>query len=141
MIYAEVGERLTQALLKGDFGLFRSVVALPLRIETRVGKAQRIETDAELRELFECYVNMGRLHRVTDLYRDVQFAEHVAPGELKAVFQLSILSGGTRVVAPFSSTHHLVETSEGWRIRRIEDALGQTNWLYDTPGWPGSETA
>lgn len=128
MIYAELGERLTQALLTADFGLFRSVVCLPLTMAPRDRTPYHVDTEAALRKMVAAYVSMIRLHRVTDLYRQITATDRTGPGEITVVFQLWVLSGGTRVVAPFVSTHHLLRTSEGWKIGCIEGSLGQTNW-------------
>ncbi len=133
-IYLELGERLTRALLSGDFELYRSVMALPLEVLPRVGKPYRLETEAAMRESFLAYGRMIALHRITDLFRDVRTVERTSPGRFRVVMQLTVLSGGNRVVAPFESTHELCRTEQGWRIERIIGTLGHTNWIFGDEG-------
>ncbi len=77
---------------------------------------------------------MMTLHRVTDLYREIRTVERTSPGRFSVVLQLTVLSGGNRVVAPFDATHELRRTPQGWRIERVIGTLGHTNWILGDAG-------
>lgn len=133
-IYRDIGERVTRALVSGAFELFEDAVSLPLKLVPRAGPVQQIDTRENLQRTFEAYHRQGRLHNVTDLYRDVFSAEHTRDDEITVRFRLHILAGATRIVEPFTSTHVLRQTGADWRIAEILTPLGHVNWLLGRGG-------
>lgn len=126
--YIEIGERLTMALMSGDFALYQGVMALPLRIVPLSGKAYTLATADRLREDFDLYHRNLKLHCVTDLVREVLDIVHPAEGEAAVTVRMEMLAGGQRIVEPWEMTQHLWRTPDGWRIYRIESSLGHIDW-------------
>ncbi len=69
--FADLAERLTRALLTGDFALYRSVMAMPLRVVPRGGQPYVLETEAALQHDFDLYATAVRTAGVTDIWREV----------------------------------------------------------------------
>lgn len=133
-IFRELGERLTTALIKGDFGLYKQVMALPLRIEPRDGKPYSLETEAELKEDFELYHEMNKLHGITDIYREVLDIAADHGDGLRVSCLVHLLRKTGRAVDPFRAVMHMRETPEGWRFHRVESSLGHINWTLGQGG-------
>lgn len=132
--FRTLSERLTQALLQGDFDLYQQVMTLPLRIEPRGGKPYVLETEDALREDFELYVQVNKLHGVTDMVRDILEIETPDQTKMNVTCLVNLLCGTGRAVDPFQSTMRLRRLPEGWRVYRIESVLGHINWTLGKGG-------
>ena len=127
-IFRVVGERLTQALISGDFDLYAQVMDLPLRIEPRAGEPYEMKDTAELQTDFDLYHDHIKLHRVTDIHREIQQIDTPDEDHITATVKMNILSDANRVVDPFFSVMHLHRTAQGWRFFLIQSPLGHINW-------------
>ncbi|MFT7594433.1 MAG: hypothetical protein ACI8R4_001754 [Paracoccaceae bacterium] len=126
--FIEIGERLTKALITGDFDLYRSVMDLPLRIEPRGGKPYTMDTIEALQQDFGLYIQAVRARGITDIYRQLHDLSPVVNDTCKATCLMHILEGATLVVEPFLMVMTLRKTNEGWRFCRIQSPLGHINW-------------
>ena len=127
-IFADLGDLLGKALIKGDFELYRSILTLPMKFTPRGGKAYQLEDHDALREDFDLYVSIIKLQGVTDIYRQV--IGHEQPSEDKIVVQVmaDILGRANLLVNPFPSTIRLQLGRHGWLIAEIESLEGHPNW-------------
>ena len=126
--FLDLGERLTKALLGGDFVGYRALFGLPVRIAPRGGPAYVLETEEAMRHDFGLYHDVVRVQRVTDIYRRVRRIADLGGGAHRVEVEMHILSGAVRLVDPFMAAFTLIDTTEGPRITAIESALGHIRW-------------
>jgi len=126
--FQAIGDRLTSALISGDFGLYRSLMILPLRVTPRDGEPYTMHSDDALREDFDLYHKIITMHGVTDIFRDVQRVDLVAPDRAVVTLMTHILQRANRLVDPFAARFHLRCQGDDWRITEIESSDGHINW-------------
>jgi hypothetical protein len=129
-IFADTGERLTQALVTGEFELYRQAMDLPIEIIPRTGKPRVLQDIDDLTEDFGIYRQTITLWKVTDIYRKPLSIRHLADGLLEVTCEMHIMADGTRIVDPFTSIMTLRHTEEGWKFCRIHSSLGHINWTF-----------
>jgi hypothetical protein len=123
-----IGERLTKALITGDFDLYQQVMGLPITIEPRGGDAYTLTDTQGLHEDFRLYHQSISARRITDIYRKVESIEKVGGNRFDVTCLMHILAGTQRAVEPFHSTMGLSETPEGWRFCHIYGPLRHIQW-------------
>ena len=123
-----VGERLTKALVSGDFEIYQSVMDLPLQINPELETAYTLDTVDELRSDFEIYHQVNVLHHVTDIYRQIKAIKMLSQNRAAVSCTMELLSHSGRLVDPFLATHFLHQRPKGWRIYRIDSSVGHINW-------------
>lgn len=140
--YLEIGERLTQALVDGDYALFRSIADLPFHTNPIHGTAYVLRTEAELLADFELYHRNAQLHHLRDIYRDVREITQSDSGVVSVSMRMELLSSSGRIVEPFVTVQHLHKIDDTWRIFRIDSSIGHINWTLGraTIGPDGSFT-
>lgn len=125
--FEDLSERLTKALISGDFGQYRSVFWLPLRIESRATDSYVLNTEAGLRRDFDLYRIALTVNGVTDIVRRLRFFEANSPEAVTVHVEVDILRGGERLVRPFPSRFSMRHQGE-WRFDAIESAPGHIRW-------------
>jgi hypothetical protein len=126
--FQELGELLTKALISGDFDLYRSILTLPMKFTPKDGRSYVLTDEAALREDFDLYVSIIRLHGVTDIYRQVLGYDPVRPGQITVRVITHILVRATLLVEPFPTRIVLLNGPDGWQIAEIESSEGHLNW-------------
>jgi len=126
--FQSIGDRLTKALISGDFELYRSLMILPLRVTPRHGTPYTTHTIEALREDFDLYHKIIGIHGVTDIFRDVQNVEMTGPDQAIVTVMTHILQRANRLVHPFNARFHLQRQGDGWCITEIESTEGHINW-------------
>lgn len=126
--FAIIGERLTKALLSGDFDLYQQVMGLPITIEPRGAAAYTITNPEELRCDFDLYHQAVLIRRITDIYRKVESIQKIQENRFSVACLMHILVGSEYVVEPFHSTMTLSETPEDWRFYHIYSPLRHIQW-------------
>ena len=126
-VFHDLGERLTKALLSGDFALYRSVFWLPLRIESRGSDSYELNTEAVLHRDFDLYRIALTVNGVTDIVRRLRFFEAASPEEVTVHVEVEILRGAQRLVRPFPSRFSMRHQGE-WRFDAIQSAPGHIRW-------------
>lgn len=126
--FQEIGDRMTRALITGDFGLYRDMMALPLTIQPREGRAYVLQDLPALREDFELYHAVIRQHGVTDIFRQLVGQDDLGPGRLRFHCLTHLMSKAHRLVDPFATRFLMEQRPEGWRIIEIESSEGQITW-------------
>jgi hypothetical protein len=132
--YLKVAERLTKALITGDFELYARVVMLPMRINPVNDRPYVLRTMEALQTDFDLYHQANVVHHVTDIYRQVRAIRTIGDGAAAVDVWTELLSHAERIVDPFQATHHLRQTPEGWRIYQIDSTPGHINWTLRRAG-------
>ncbi len=127
-IFAALGERQAQALLSGDFAVYASVMALPLRIIPRDDDAYVLHTEAELHADFQLYHDSLKGRGVTDIFRQVVAFTVIDPSHLKVRCKTHIMVQAQRIVDPFDTEFLLVAQSDGWLIAEVRNARGHSRF-------------
>jgi len=149
--FQELAELLTKALISGDFALYRSILILPMKFTPKDGASYILSDEAALREDFDLYVSIIRLHGVTDIYRQVLGYDPAGEGHVVVRVVTHILVRANLLVAPFVPRILLQEAADGWRIAEIESSEGHLNWtlgrasvsplgVFETDGGMNDET-
>ena len=126
--FSELGDLLTRALIAGDFALYQSILTLPMKFTPRDGKPYVLHDLDALREDFDLYVSIIRLHGVTDIYREIRDHELTGPREMTVQVMTHILVRANRLVDPFRTSFLLRQDADRWRIAEIESSEGHLNW-------------
>lgn len=127
-VFQKLCELLTKALISGNFDLYRSILTLPMKFTPKDGRSYILSDEAALREDFELYVSIIRLHGVTDIYRQVLGFDQLGEGRIRVRVVTHILMRANLLVAPFPTQILLQEEFDGWRISEIESSEGHLNW-------------
>lgn len=127
-IFAELGGRLTKALLTGDFELYKTVFHLPLSVYPRAGDPYTLSTEAELRQDFDLYHAAVKEQGIDDIRRDVIRILRPDPESKVVEAEMHFVSGTEEIVEPFVTTFRLEKHGPGWRIARIISSLGHISW-------------
>ena len=135
--FSEIGERLTQALLTGDFDLYARVMDLPIRIEPRGGTAYVLETPEALRQDFDLYHKAAHARGVTDIYRRVDEIRVLDGPAWEVHVLMHILAGAMLVADPFRSVMSLHPTDAGPKFLRIQSPLRHIDWTLGRAPSPG----
>lgn len=126
--FQNLSDRLTEALIKGNYGMYASVMAVPLTLIDTEGKAYVLQDDAALREDFEIYAAIIKLHGVTDIYRQFQGLDPAGAGEVRLSWLTHILVRANLLVDPFTTRMLVRQGADGLRIAAIESPLRHLNW-------------
>lgn len=126
-VIAELSDLLTRALLTGDFALYRQILTLPMQFTPRGEKPYVLHTEAELKADFDLYVDIMRLHGVTDIYRKLLGIQSCADGA-QVRWLTHILVRATLLAEPFETRMHVVRRDGGWKIAEIESSEGHIHW-------------
>ncbi len=126
--FQSIGDRLTLALLSGDFALYRSLIALPMTITPRNGETYILHDEAALREDFDLYHNMLAVSGVTDVFRDVLDVDQSVADKAIVRVMTHIMVNALRVSDPFETRFFLVGAGGHWAIREIESSAEHIDW-------------
>lgn len=126
--FHELGDLLTKALLFGNFELYRSIFTLPVRFAPKDGKAYVLSDEQALREDFDLYVSIIKLHGVTDIYRQFLGYDRVGDGLMSVRWTTHILVRARRLADPFATRMLVALGDGGWKIAAIESSEGHLNW-------------
>lgn len=126
--FLELGERLTRALLTGDFALYRHSLTLPVKFIAQTGGAYELASETALKEDFDLYVGVLKLHGVTDIYRQLRRLDATSADATCIYWTTHILARANLLTEPFPTRMLVRLGAEGWRIAEIESSEGHLNW-------------
>ena len=126
--FTGLAELLTKSLISGDFDLYLSILTLPMKFTPRDGASYVLADEAALREDFDLYVAIIRLHGVTDIYRQVLGFDQIDDAHVVARVMVHILARANLLASPFESRITMKRAGDGWRIAEIESSEGHLNW-------------
>ncbi len=132
--FQELGEVLTKALISGDFALYQSILTLPMKFTPKDGASYVLTDEAALRDDFDLYVSIIKLHGVTDIYRQVVGIDPVDGQHVVVRVMVHILVRANLLAEPFPSRMLMQRGSDGWRITEIESSEGHLNWTLGRAG-------
>lgn len=124
---ANLSDLLTRALLTGNFALYRQITTLPLHFVPRGEPAYVLTTEAELEADFRLYVDIIRLHGVTDIYRKLLGVTPTETGA-EARWLTHILVRAVLLAEPFETRMRAIKVDEAWKIAEIESSEGHIHW-------------
>ncbi|TXH97374.1 MAG: hypothetical protein E6Q73_12570 [Pseudorhodobacter sp.] len=126
--FSEIGDRLTEALVKGDFGLYQTVMELPLTV-VPLGEAPYVLADEPaLRRDFELYHNVLKLHGVTDIFREVRAVFDDDDDVHRILCRVHIMAHANRIAEPFLSEMRIRPRAGLWRIIEIRSLAAHIGW-------------
>lgn len=134
----QLSNLLTKSLLSGDFEQYRQLMALPVSFSPREGKPYVLTTVEELKADFDLYVEVIRLHGVTDLYRKLLSISFTAEGAV-ARWLTHILVRATLLTLPFETRMRCVHGADGWRIAELESSEGHLKWTMGAGSITGGQ--
>lgn len=117
--FAAIGDRLTAALISGDFGLYTLVMALPLQVEPYGAAAYVLETETALSQDFQLYVSALRASGITDIWREVRSVQRLQDGTARVHCRVHLMAHALRVTEPFASEMWLRPQGGSFRISKI----------------------
>lgn len=122
----QIAERILEAtrrgLMENRFDMFRACIAIPTRIETFEASRQ-IETEEELREVFEAVRRYHASRRVTHLDRRCVEADFSGPGRISFTYETRLLEGPRLVQEPYPVMSDAVLDAGRWKVVRSSYAI------------------
>ena len=128
LAFSGVGDTLTQALVTGDFALYRRVMQLPLAIVPLGEPAYVLADEAALKRDFDLYHNVLQLHGVTDIFREVRGVVDDGGGVTRIQCRVHIMARGNRIAEPFESEILIQLCHDQWRITEIRSVAAHIGW-------------
>lgn len=126
--FQDIGDRLTTALISGDYNLYRALFRLPLVISPRGATPIVLATEEALRADFDLYHQSLTQQGITDIFRDVREVVLVAPDRARIAILTHIMQRAHRIVAPINTVFHLILAEDHWLIQEIESTEAHIKW-------------
>lgn len=113
--------------LAQDWAGYRQMVALPCAVVSH-DESKIITTEAELRQGFDDFAQSLRALRVTDFIRLVANAQSLDADLISGSYTTHLISGGQRILAPYTSLMTLRQIEGRWRAASITNGLANSRW-------------
>ena len=124
-------DAMSDHVLVGDFDSYQSGVELPFHLVT-TDSSVVVTTHEDLRAGFDHYRVMLASQVVTAYIRIVNLAVLLDDRLISGHYTTHIISGGTRIVAPFPSQIVLRDHgAQGWRAASITNGAQNMRWPMD----------
>lgn len=131
-------DNISTAVMQGDWDSYRALMILPFHLVTHSANIV-LASEADLRSSFDGFRQTLELQHVTDYIRLVQTAKQIDDDLLTGSYITHLLSGGQRLLDPFTSLITLRRTDGVWRGASITNALSTSRWpLLLLPAAPKS---
>ena len=132
--FSSIGDRLTAALLAGDFHLYREVIDLPLTIVPTGESPYVLLDETALRRDFMLYHSVLKLHGVTDIFREVRNVIEEGAGVYRIVCRVHMMVRANRIAEPFQSEMLIRQRDDQWRILEIRSLAAHIDWALGGTG-------
>ena len=132
--FSSIGDRLTAALLAGDFHLYREVIDLPLTIVPTGESPYVLLDETALRRDFLLYHSVLKLHGVTDIFREVRNVIEEGAGVYRIVWRVHMMVRANRIAEPFQSEMLIRQRDDQWRILEIRSLAAHIDWALGGTG-------
>lgn len=132
--FSEIGDRLTEALITGDFGLYQRVMELPLTIVPLGEDPYVLADEVALRRDFDLYHDVLKLHGVTDIFREVRGVFEEEDGVHRILCRVHIMVHANRIAEPFLSEMRIRLRAGLWRIVEIRSLAAHIDWTLGGTG-------
>lgn len=120
-------DRISACWTDDDYQTWRDHVAFPLHFITQNGQVTNYNEES-LRSDWELYQQNLRTLNITQIIRVAHTLEPADENTMLGTYHNQLLSGGTRIVGPYTSSAMLNLIDGKWRITSIMNALGYRNW-------------
>lgn len=119
-------ERTGKCLSTGDFDGFAECFLLPHTIETFEGR-RRIETESELRQLFDRSRDYFSQNGVTELYRHCLEAQYKDDDTIEATHETRVIARGVLIQPPYPVFSIVRRIDGDWKIGDGMFAISQAD--------------
>lgn len=126
-IVQSVINHVDSAFLHGNFKEWRKSYLLPLVVDKRSG-VLLIETEDQLKKDFDLYGKELLIHKVTDATRVIRTAEQIDDDLMMATYRAHLICDAQYVVPPWNGALTFRRDDGKWKITKIMNALGHSNW-------------
>ncbi len=136
--FSHIGDRLTAALIAGDFDRYREVIELPLTIVPTGESPYSLLDETALHRDFLLYHSVLKLHGVTDIFREVRSVIDEGGGIYRIVCRVHMMVRANRITEPFQSEMLIRQRDGQWRILEIRSLAAHIDWALGGKG-PGQD--
>jgi hypothetical protein len=126
--FTAIGDRLTAALMTGDFSIYLQVMSLPLQVEPYGSPVYVLSSEAELKQDFDLYVAALRAAGITDIWREVRAVAGLDNGSVRVQCRVHLMAHAHRVSEPFASEMWLVQRGGSFQIAKIIATVAHIDW-------------
>jgi hypothetical protein len=126
--FQDIGDRLTTALISGDYALYQTLFRLPLVILPRGGAPIVLANEDDLRADFDLYRQSLVQQGITDIFRDVNAVEMLGPDSAEISMLTHIMQRAHRIVDPIPARFTLIRVDGVWLIQKVESSASHINW-------------
>jgi hypothetical protein len=132
-LYQERLDRVSHAVLAGDFAAYLDCIALPYVVRTKAAHFTLV-SPAELKTTFDTLSASLAARDVTHYERVARAAEYLQVDRIAGSHHTHMIAHGTRVIAPHLSRQILVRRGGVW-------LFAAADYPFDTDQWPLTPTA
>lgn len=125
--------------MERDVTLWRARIVLPFSMVTATGPVT-LRNDDDVKENFDHYIAACDAMRLDLVSRDPVGFEICDAENVIATYRTNLLSHGTRVTPPYTSSALLQHTDGTWKMSAILNALGHHHWTGRHPNDTGDDT-
>lgn len=120
-------DQIARAVMTDDWETYRAGVVMPFHLVTHTANIT-VSTEADLRAGFYTFRQTLEMQRVTDYIRLVESAKQVDEDLITGSYTTHLLSGGHRLLDPYTSQITLRRQEGIWRAASITNALANSRW-------------
>ena len=113
--------------LAGDWDSYSHMVQLPCAVISH-DESKIVATEDELKLGFDSFVLTLKSQRATDFIRLVEQASRLDDDLISGSYITHIISGGTRIIAPYRSIMTLRLSGGRWKAASITNGLANSRW-------------
>jgi hypothetical protein len=126
-IYQDALNRVSEAVLAGDFDAYAAMIDLPYLIHTETANLL-VTTREDLRPTFDALHSALRDHGVTHYERVGREADYADRDRIAGWHHTHLISNGVRLNWPHVSRHVLVRRGDEWLFSEAEYAIKADRW-------------
>ncbi len=120
-------DTISAAVMANDWATYRAGVIMPFHLVTHTANIT-VSTEKDLRAGFDTFRQTLELQRVTDFIRLVESAKQVDQDLITGRYTTHLMSGGHRLLDPYTSQITLRRQDNIWRAASITNALANSRW-------------
>jgi hypothetical protein len=120
-------DTISTAVMANDWATYEAGMVLPFHLVTHAANIS-ITTSEDLRAGFDTFRQTLTLQRVTDFIRLVESAKRIDKDLISGSYVTHLLSGGHRLLDPYTSQITLRRLDGTWRAASISNALANSRW-------------
>lgn len=126
-------EDISECFTKRDFSQWQARIVYPFTLVTASGPLA-ISGDSDLRATFEMYLISYDAMRLDEMVHTPRSLQDCKDGTWIGTYETNLLSKGTRVVAPFTSSALMVREAGAFKMMSILNAYGPHDQIGNQRG-------